>query len=206
DLQSARTRASAGPSAVGAPVERSSTSRVGSLQAQRTRRRRWTGGLLAAAAVIAVGAITTVALTSHDRDSGRGTAIAPPGTLTTVTLPSTVGGAAGNSGPGAIASRGQNAEAITVEKGRLGAALSQIEGKQVAGALANPATYAACLGANNIGLPTVLGATAVTFQGRDAFAIAVKQSDPSKAKVVIVGSDCGTNGAADTLDSEITTR
>lgn len=206
DLRSARNRGAAGPSPVGRPVERSSTPRVGSLQAQRTRRRRWTGGLLAAAAVIAVGAITTVALTSHDRGNDRGVAITQPGNLTTVTLPSTFGETGGNSGPGAVNSPGQTGEAVIVEKGKLGAALSQIEGKQAAGRLANPGTYAACLGANNIGLGTVSGTTSVTFEGKDAFAIAVKQTDPSKAKVVIVGTDCGTNGAADTLDSEITTR
>lgn len=164
---------------------------------------------MAAAAVIAVGAITTVALTSHDRDSGHGVAITQPGNLTTVTLPSTVveqpGNGAGNGAPTGISS-GQTGEAITVEKGKLGAALSQIEGKQAAGALANPVTYAACAGANKIDLGAVLGTTSVTFEGKDAFAIAVKQTDPSKVKVVIVGTDCGTNGAADTLDSEITTR
>ncbi len=161
---------------------------------------------MAAAAVIAVGAITTVALTSHNRDSGKGVAITQPGNLTTVTLPSTFGETGGNSGPGAVNSPGQTGEAMIVEKGRLGAALSQIEGKQAAGRFANPGTYAACLGANNIGLDTVSGTTSVKFEGKDAFAIAVKQTDPNKTKVVIVGTDCGTNGAADTLDSEITTR
>ncbi|MGI8416571.1 MAG: hypothetical protein ACR2P2_10310, partial [Nakamurella sp.] len=171
----------------------------------RTRRRRWTGGLLAAAAVIAVGAITTVALTSHDRDSGHGVAITQPGNLTTVTLPSAVGEQPG-AGNGAVNTPGQTSAAIVVEKGKLGAALSQIEGKQAAGPLANPGTYAACLGANKIALGSVSGATAVTFEGKDAYAIVVKQTDPTTAKVVIVGTDCGTNGAADALDSEITTR
>lgn len=205
DLQAARDAAMARPTPVGPAAERSSAPRVGSLQAKRARRHRWTGGLLAAAAVIAVGAITAVALTSHHRDGNTGVAESAPGAVPTVTVPGGVGGAPTGNGSGNT-SPGGSAEAIVVQKGKLGEALSQIEGKQAAGSLSNPVTYAACLGANKIDPGTVIGVSSVTFQGQGAFAIAAKQSDPTKVRVVIVGTECGTNAAADTLDSEITHR
>lgn len=194
ELQAAREKAAIRPAPARSAISRTgpppSSQRVGSLQAQRSKRRRWTGGLLAAAAVIAVGTVTAVAVTS-DKNPGNGQAAVPNTTNTQSVLP-----------PGGS----QNQSAFVLEKGKYTDSLDKIEGKSGGGKLANPATYASCLAANGIPLGDVRGATDVTFEGKSAYAIAVRQADPQKVKIVVVGAGCGTGGGADTLDSQVVDR
>lgn len=174
--------------------------RVGSLEAQRSKRRRWTGGLLAAAAVVAIGAVTAISLTS-----GRGEPVAgAPQASQQQTVTIAPGNGAGNEVPG----NSDQAQALVLEPGKLGDSLDQIEGNTTpSGALANPATQAACLGANKIEFSKVTGITQVTYQGKPAYAIAVEQgTEGTKVDVVVVGLKCGVDGAADMLASQIVTR
>lgn len=165
--------------------------RVGSLEAQRIRRRRWTGGLLAAAAVVAVGAVTTIAVTSGDNGPGMAGAVPTPTGINQ--------SAASSTADGAVVVPTQ---AFVLEKGKYAEALGKIEGQQSpAGALSNPVTYASCLAANSIDIPKVKGVTPVTFENQQAFAIAVDQG-AGKVKLFVVGTRCGTSGA-DLLDSEV---
>jgi len=203
DLQKARDRTDIRstpvrvPSAPGAPStdRRTGGQRVGSLEAQRIRRRRWTGGLLAAAAVVAVGTVTAIAVTSGDH--GPNMAGPVPTAPTGITQP--VQAPTGN-GAGAAPT-----QAFVLEKGKYAQALDRIEGQQApAGALANPVTYAACLAANSIDIPKVKGVTPVTFESQQAFAIAVDQGT-GRVKLFVVGARCGTAGA-DLLDSQIVNR
>lgn len=164
--------------------------RVGSLEAQRLRRRRWTGGLLAAAAVVAVGAVTTIAVTSGDNGPGLAGAVPTP-TGVNQSAPSSMA-----DGVGVVPT-----QAFVLEKGKFAEALGRIEGQSPAGALSNPGTYFACLAANSIDIPKVKGVTPVTFENQQAFAIAVDQG-AGKVKLFVVGTRCGTSGA-DLLDSEV---
>ncbi|WP_029136655.1 hypothetical protein [Nakamurella lactea] len=184
------------PPRAAAPSGPTGPSRVGSLEAQRAKRRRWTGGLLAAAAVVAIGAVTAISLTSGNGNNVAGSA-APTETVTIQT---------GVPAPGA-GNNGDAPQALVLEPGKLGDSLDQIEGNMTPGGpLANPVTQAACLGANGIDPRDISGITQVTYQGKPAYAIAVKQENNTKVDVVVVGEKCGTDGAADTLDSQVVTR
>jgi len=194
DLQAARDNAASRPEPARPAIARTgpvpSSQRVGSLQAQRSKRRRWTGGLLAAAAVIAVGTVTAVAVTS-DKNPGNGQAVGPDTTITHSVL-----------SPG----DSQNPSAFVLEKGKYADSINKIVQGKAGGRLADPLVYAACLNANGIPLGDVGGASDVTFEGKSAYAIAVRQADPKKVKIVVVGAGCGTDGAADTLDSQVVDR
>ena len=154
---------------------------VRSLEAARAKRRRWIGGLAAAAAVIAIGSAT---VSSLQRSDSTPNAAAP-------------GPSAGSSSTGA--------NALELDPGRLGDALQQIEGKRPAGPLQDTATYNSCLAANTLDPSAVSGVTAVTFQGRAAAAIAVVV-DAGHSRIVVVGPQCGIGGAADQLASQTVDR
>lgn len=198
DLQAAHDRADRRPAAPAAgPSGPSGTPpRIGSLEAQRAKRRRWTGGLLAAAAVVAIGGVTALAL---NRTSEPTASLAVPDSSAAVTVPTQLPSesAVGEPGP----------SALVLEPGRFGDQLDEIEGKAPAGAtaLTNPATYASCLAANDISGAGVTGVTEATYRGQDAYAIAVDVS-ATTVRIVVVGTQCGQNGNADTLDSQTVTR
>lgn len=173
--------------------------RVGSLQAQRSRRRKWTGGLMAAAAVVAVGAVTAVALSNNKTNNEAGTPQPGPA----VTLPTNVGTlTAGNDGgapaPGAEVPPG--GELLQLEPGNLAGQLNQIDGSEPDGALANRSTFTQCLSDNNIVVTQVKGTRSGTYQGQPAYAILVEAA-PGRQEIVVVGANCGTSGA-NLLDRE----
>lgn len=201
----ARSAGSAGPAGMAGPAGSTGIAaprpRVGSLEAQRAKRRRWTGGLLAAAAVVAIGGVTALALNRNTEPAG---AVAGSATSAPVTVPTQLPTQPATqlpSNPGVGAP-----QALVLEPGRFGDQLNAIEGKAPLGdtSLTNPATYASCLAANDI-TGTVTGVTEVSYQGRDAYAIAVNVSATS-VRIVVVGTQCGQNGMADTLDSQTVTR
>lgn len=196
DLAEARERAAMG--AASAPESRPAASgptgpaRLGSLEAQRRKRRRWTTGVLAAAAVAGIGVITAVALnqpSSSDGVAGAPAAVAP---TTAVTVPEDV-----SSGTGAL----------QLDLDNLAPALPSIEGQSPGGNLAGLAQFGECLKLNAINPDDVTGATKVTYSGGQAVAIVVKDAaDSSKVRVVIVGTTCGTDGAAAQLADRTVTR
>lgn len=159
---------------------------VASLAAARARRRRWIGGLAAAAAVIGIGSATIASL--NDSPDTGGVA------------------AASSSAPAAApAPGGGNTNALQLDPGRFGDALTQIEGRRPVGSLQDAATYARCLAANAIDPSAVSGVTSATFAGKPAVAIAVTV-DAGHSRVVVVGPDCGVGGAADQLAAQTVTR
>lgn len=179
--------ASGGPSV---PLPDRHGAPVASLDAARTRRRRWVGGLAAAAAVIAIGTVTVASL-DHSGDTGglaSASSSAPP-----------VGGAPA---PG---SAGGGTNALQLDPGRLGDALQQIEGRRPVGSLQDAAVYSRCLAANAIDPSAVRGVTSAKFDGKPAAAIAVA-IDATHSRVVVVGPSCGINGAADQLAAQTFTR
>ncbi len=163
----------------------STTATIHSLRAARSKRRRWVGGLVAAAAAIAIGTATVASL-DHSGDTG-GSA-AEPASAPAAPDPATGGN-----------------NALQLDPGRFGDALKQIEGKRPAGSLQDSATYSRCLAANAIDPSAVRGVTAVTFDGKPAAAIAVV-IDAGHSKVVVVGPDCGISGAADQLAAQTVNR
>ena len=155
-----------------------------SLDAARSRRRRWVGGLGIAAAVV-VGA--TITLTSLNQSGSPSQAVPQAGS----TAPAvTVTGGAPN--------------ALELTPGQFQQAYQQINGAH-SGPLTDPLVSAACYGANQIAGADVLGVTQVTFKGRRASAIAVRVS-ATQARIVVVGLGCGVNGAKAALDSETVAR
>lgn len=160
---------------------------VTSLDAARTRRRRWVGGLAAAAAVLAIGTATVASL-GHSGDTG---GVAAPSSAPAV-------GAAPGGGSG-------DTNALQLDPGRFGDALKQIEGKRPVGSLQDAATYSRCLAANAIDPSAVRGVTSATFDGKPAAAIAVV-IDATHSRVVVVGPGCGLNGAADQLAAQTVPR
>ena len=178
-----------GPASLSSSIGASSSDRpvgtVHSLAAARSKRRRWVGGLVAAAAVIAVGTATVASL-NHSGDTG-GVASAPSAVAP------------------APAGSGGDGNALQLDPGRFGDALTQIEGKRPAGSLQDAATYSRCLAANAINPSAVTGVRSVTFDGAPAAAIAVV-IDTEHSKVVVVGPKCGINGAADQLAAQTVTR
>lgn len=183
-----RTAPPGPPSAGPRPVPPSAVGSVTSLDVARTRRRRWVGGLAAAAAVIAIGSATVASL-GHSGGTG-GLAAAPSSA-------SAVGAAPGGGGG--------DTNALQLDPGRFGDALKQIEGKRPVGSLQDAATYARCLSANTIDPSAVRGVTSATFDGKPAAAIAVV-IDATHSRVVVVGPGCGINGAADQLAAQTVTR
>lgn len=155
---------------------------VRSLDAARTKRRRWIGGLAAAAAVVAIGTASVVSL-QHPRSTASQTA--------TAAAPAPGSGSGGGN-------------AVELDPGRFADALQQIEGKRPVGPLQDAGTYASCLAANSIDPSAVTGVTAVNFKGKPAAAIAAR-IDASHTEVVVVGPRCGIKGAADQLASETVT-
>lgn len=154
---------------------------VRSLDAARAKRRRWIGGLAAAAAVVAIGTASVVSLQHPTSTAGAsGTAVVP------------------------APAPGSGANALELDPGRFAEALEQIEGKRPVGPLQDAATYSSCLAANSIDPSAVLGVTSATFRGKPAAAIAVR-IDAASTKVVVVGPHCGIQGAADQLASETVT-
>ncbi|NNG36772.1 hypothetical protein [Nakamurella aerolata] len=173
--------------------------RVGSLEAQRSRRRKWTGGLLAAAAVVAIGAVTAVALTGNKASNEAGTPQPGPA----VTLPTNVGTLTGGNNGGAPAPGAEvpsGGELLQLEPGNLAGQMSQIDGSEPDGALANRSTFTQCLSDNNIVVTQVKGTRSGTYQGQPAYAILVETA-PGKQEIVVVGANCGTSGA-NLLDRE----
>ncbi|MEJ7647479.1 MAG: hypothetical protein WKF57_00300 [Nakamurella sp.] len=166
--------------------------RLGSLEAQRRKRRRWTTGVLAAAAVAGIGVITAVAL--NEPSSSDGVAGAPGAAAPTsaVLVPQEVS-------PGS--------EAVQLDLDNLAPALPSIEGEGPGGNLAGLAQFGECLKLNAINPDLVTGATKVTYSGGQAVAIVVKDAtDSSKVRVVVVGTTCGTDGAAAKLADKTVTR
>lgn len=151
------------------------------LDAARSRRRRWIGGLGVAAAVVVA---ATVTLTARNHSTG---------------------GTASATGGGSIAATSVAApNALELTPGQFQQAFQQINGAS-SGPLTNALVAAACYGANGIVGTDVLGVTEVTFHGGRAAAIAVRIS-ATQARIVVVGPGCGVNGATAALDSEIVTR
>ncbi|WP_353649356.1 hypothetical protein ABLG96_21590 [Nakamurella sp. A5-74] len=195
DLAEARGRAatsSATPASRPAASGPSGPARLGSLEAQRRKRRRWTTGVLAAAAVAGIGVITAVALnqpSSSDGVAGAPAAVAP---TPAVTVPGDV-----SSGSGAL----------QLDLDNLAPALPSIEGQSPGGNLAGLAQFGECLKLNAINPDDVTGATKVTYSGGQAVAIVVKDAtDSSKVRVVVVGTTCGTDGATAQLADRTVTR
>lgn len=175
----------------------STVATVHSLHAARTKRRRWVGGLVAAAAVIGIGTATVASL-HHSADTG-GLAVA------SATSSSAPGGAAPAApAPGGGSGAGDT-NALQLDPGRFGDALKQIEGKRPVGSLQDAATYSRCLAANAIDPSAVQGVRSATFDGKPAAAIAVVV-DAGHSKVVVVGPACGINGAADQLAAQLVAR
>ena len=166
--------------APGSPTVGDHGAPVRSLDRARAQRRRWIGGLAAAAAVVAIG---TATVSSLHHTGGTGSVAAP--------------------GPSAGASAGANA--LQLDPGRIGDALKQIEGQRPVGPLQDATTYSRCLAANSIDPSAVAGVTAANFQGKPAAAIAVV-IDAGHSRVVVVGALCGINGAADQLAAQTVTR
>ena len=167
-----------------APAGRASAAtgpgRVSSLDAQRSRRRRWVGGLAIAAVAAAVATFGIIGL-NNNKSVDAGLAQAGP----TVTLVTTIPPQGTADAP----------QAFTIEKGQFQAAFSKVEGTK-AGALANPITLASCVGENGITLSDVLGVSNVTYESKAAFAIAVTvPNDSTKARLLVVGVTCGPGGA-----------
>ena len=153
--------------------------RVSSLDAQRTRRRRWVGGLAVAAVAAAVATFSIIGLNANKSvDSGQAQAGVTITQSTTIPPP-------GNPAP----------QAFTIQKGQFQEAFSKVEGTK-AGALSNPITLASCVGENGITLSDVLGVSNVTYESKAAYAIAVTvPNDNTKARLLVVGVTCGPGGA-----------
>lgn len=182
---------SPGPSPVGSPAPRpGDLGDVVSLDAARTRRRRWIGGLGVAAAVV-VGATITVASLHQSGGSPSQAGVQSGAALPVTTRPATT---ATSGAP----------NALELTPGRFQQAFQQISGAH-SGPLTNVLVAAACYAANDIAGPDVLGVTQVTYDGQPASAIAVKTS-ATGARVVVVGLRCGVGGAKDALHSEAVTR
>jgi hypothetical protein len=196
DLAEARERVAT--SSGSAPASRPAASgptgpaRLGSLEAQRRKRRRWTTGVLAAAAVAGIGVITAVAL--NQPSSSDGVAGAPG-----VTAPNPAVTVPGDVSPGS--------QALQLDLDNLAPALPSIEGQSPGGNLAGLAQFGECLKLNAINPDDVTGATKVSYSGGQAVAIVVKDAtDSSKVRVVVVGTTCGTDGAAAKLADKTVTR
>ena len=166
------------------PPTSGESSNVVSLDAARTKRRRWIVGIGVAAAVAAAATITVASL---NRSTG--------GT-----------GTQADAGPAATApaTPGASPNALDLQPGRFQDAYSQINGSS-SGPLTNPITYAGCMAANKIAQNEVLGVKQVTYQGKEASAVAV-EVDATHAKILVVSLQCGVDGGADILASETVTR
>jgi hypothetical protein len=165
---------------------------VSSLDAARAKRRRWTGGLLAAAAVAAVVTFGIIGLRGSDDEPG-GLAQAPATVSSTTTVPAGAG-----STPGEI-------QAFAIEPGKFDEAFAKLNGTSE-GKLTDPPVYTACLAANKITGTDVLGVSDVTYEGKPAMAIAVAiPGNTTQAKVLVVGTGCGPNGP-ELLAEETVTR
>lgn len=147
-----------------------------------SRRRRWIGGLAGAAAVVVIG---TVAVTALNKTS--------PATTN-------AGGAAGT----ASAPVPAPANAFELQPGRFQDAYPKLKGTDT-GPLTSSSTAAACYGANGIVTSDVLGFSRVTYEDTPASAIVVG-IDAAHARIVVVGLQCGINGAAAYLASETVAR
>jgi hypothetical protein len=167
---------------------------VSSLDAARAKRRRWTGGLLAAAAVVAIATIGVIGLNRSGGSSG-GADVAGP--ATTVSKTTTVA-PAGGTNPGQI-------QAFAIEPGKFDEAFDKLNGIKE-GKLTDQFVFTACLAANKITGTDVLGVSDVTYEQKAAMAIAVAvPGDTAKAKVLVVGTGCGPSGP-ELLAEETVTR
>ena len=158
-------------------------SKVGWLVAARTKRGRWITGSGVAAAVAAAATITVASLNNTTGGSGSSQAD-------------------GGGAPAATASASPNALELT--PGDFQSAYSKINGAST-GPLTNPINYAGCMSANNVAQADVLGVKQVTYQGKNASAIAIKV-DAAHAKILVVSLQCGVDGGADVLASETVNR
>lgn len=159
---------------------------VVSLDAARTRRRRWATGIGVAAAVAIAATITVASLNGGSKPSSLagGSIAQPTGTST--------------AGPGT----GPNA--VELVPGQFQDAYNKIKGAS-SGPLTNAITAAGCFAANDIPGPDILGVSQVTFEGAQASAIAVK-IDATHARILVVSLLCGVDGGADVLASQVVTR
>ena len=167
-----------------APTATPEPANVVSLDAARTKRRRWVTGLGVAAAVVAAATITVASLNHSTGGTG-----APDQ-------------AAGGGAPAATSPVSPNA--LDLQPGRFQDAYQQLKGSK-SGPLANAITYAGCMAASNIAQADVLGVKQVTYQGQDASAILVA-IDATHAKVLVVSLQCGVDTGADVLASETVNR
>lgn len=186
---------STGPTSTGSTSSGpSGPARIGSLEAQRRKRRRWTTGILAAAAVAGIGVIAVVALNQPSSIGVAGGANPGAPAPTSIDEPGAVGATNGNS-------------SAKLDLNNLGQAVPSIEGKRPAGVLSNLGLYDSCLRLNSIVSNDVNGATEVTFDGQQAIAIVVKNTaDPARVRVVVVGTGCGADNNAATLADKTVTR
>lgn len=169
------------------------------LAAARSRRNRRIGGLVAAAAVAAIG---TVTVTSLNNSSPSYVAVPAPSAMTASSQPS--GGVGQPSGGANGAPDAPNA--LELDPGKFQVAYSKIKGRHATGNLADPMRFAACMAANNIAGNDLLGVTEVIYKNQPAAAIAVSTADPAHARIVVVGPSCGLHGASAYLAAETVTR
>jgi hypothetical protein len=194
-------------SLVGQASGNGGSNNVVSINAARSRRNRWLGGLVAAAAVVAIGTVTVTSLNKTPAGNGAVSAATQPSTITSQrpsTSEATGGGLGGPPAQIAPSTQPITPNALELTPGRFQEAYPQIKGKNN-GPLANPKFFAGCMAANNIVGSTVLGVTEVTFKGQKASAIAVAE-DSTHARIVVVGLNCGVDGSAAYLDAETVTR
>ena len=177
------------------PVPDETSTNVTSLDAARSKRRRWVTGLAVAAAVAAIGTIT---VTSLNRTPTGGTQAIAPFTTTSSSSSAAAGGAPGNPAPDA------GGTALTLEPGKFQAAVDQLSGGSD-GPLTNPITSAGCYAANNIKGDDILGVKQVSYLGKQASAVLVQVSQ-TKATVYVLGLTCGVNGAKDFITAETVDR
>lgn len=107
---------------------------------------------------------------------------------------------AGNIGPAQTPSTKlgiQSPNALTIDPANLQETFNQVNGRDSdLSKFSNPLVYASCLAANDVEQPDVLGLRLGTLGGKPAFAIAVAiPGDPAHANLVVVGAECGANGA-----------
>ncbi|MET3807169.1 hypothetical protein ABIB25_004192 [Nakamurella sp. UYEF19] len=157
---------------------------VVSLDAARTRRRRWVTGIGVAAAVAIAATITVASLNGSK-----------PGPLSQ---------AGGEPAPAATAAPGSGPNALELVPGQFQDAYKKINGTR-SGPLANGITAAGCFAANSIAGQDILGISPVTYRNQQASAIVVAV-DATHARIVVVGLSCGVDGAKALLDQETVTR
>jgi hypothetical protein len=171
---------------------------VSSLDAQRARRRAWTRGLLATAALAAVAVGTVLGIRGIGSSDTNG--VAAPVTLSSTTTVA----APGSASPGPGAGSGAGLQAFAIEPGKFAEAFDKLNGVRE-GKLTEAPVFASCLGQNNVSGSDVLGVSDVTYQGRDAMAVAVSiAGDTAHVRILVVGTGCGPNGPELLADETVT--